>query len=422
MNQSYGSGQNAVSFIGAGPGKCQIYIAPGFAPGANAYFGYITQGENFTLSGFSIDGNSMNGTANLPSLYLSNVTRMRMNDIVISDWGSNADVNFGVVYLATGTNVLIQNLFMVGISQNTEAGFYCNSAGEFLFENSGISNFSGPNLILSGCGGRGSTALPSAIINMAVDECGNATGACTVVENGTNIGIKSSGLYGGKYALSVDGTSAVYLDTDDSGQFSNATNNTDISIASGGLVVATGSWFRANGTGAAVNGPAGATFVDDGGNTFLTGTGTTFTVTTAAQYATLGFTGGIVPKAAITHTPNTCYVTITPIVNGTTYTSCNAYMDQNYQITHIKASSVATTSCTTAPIITISDGSQSATLTLTTAKSSWDSAVDTSTGINSVFASGNTMTVKYDAGALSVCATPPTNFAVTYTLQSVLNY
>ncbi len=142
---------------------------------------------------------------------------------------------------------------------------------------------------------------------------------------------------------------------------------------------------------------------------------------TAANYATLGFNGGVVPKATVTHTPNTCHLTITPIVNATTYTLCNNLLDQNYQILNISASSFAATTCPTAPIITISDGVQSTTMTLTTAKNAWKSTVDTSMGINNVFASGNTITVKYDVGALSACATPPTNLAISYVLQSVLN-
>jgi len=105
---------------------------------------------------------------------------------------------------------------------------------------------------------------------------------------------------------------------------------------------------------------------------------------TAANYATLGFNGGIVPKATVAHTPNTCHLTITPIVNATTYTLCNNLLDQNYQILDIAASSFAATTCATAPIITISDGVQSTTMTLTTAKNAWKSTVDTRTGINNV--------------------------------------
>ena len=97
---------------------------------------------------------------------------------------------------------------------------------------------------------------------------------------------------------------------------------------------------------------ASATFVDLDGNTIRNCPGAPPSqpspLVTAANYATLGFSGGIVPKTTVTHTPNTCHLTI-PIVNATTYTLCNNLLDQNYQILNISASSFAATTCTTAP-------------------------------------------------------------------------
>lgn len=132
---------------------------------------------------------------------------------------------------------------------------------------------------------------------------------------------------------------------------------------------------------------------------------------------------GNLPKALLNNPiPNTCYVTITPIVNATTYLLCNFRTQSATNITRIMASSQTTTTCATAPIITISDGTASQTLTLTSAKSSWDSAVDTSTGVGTtIFKPNGTITVKYDAAAASACATPPTQLAISYNVSPILS-
>lgn len=134
------------------------------------------------------------------------------------------------------------------------------------------------------------------------------------------------------------------------------------------------------------------------------------------------FTGNL-PKALLNNPiPNTCYVTITPIVNATTYLLCNFRVQSATNITRIMASSQTTTTCATAPIITISDGTASQTLTLTSAKSSWDSAVDASTGVGTtIFKPNGTITVKYDVAAASTCATPPTQLAISYNISPILS-
>jgi hypothetical protein len=132
---------------------------------------------------------------------------------------------------------------------------------------------------------------------------------------------------------------------------------------------------------------------------------------------------GTLPVALLNNPiPNTCYVTITPIVNATTYTLCNFFLGSATNINHIKASSQVTTTCATAPIITISDGTVSETMTLTTAKNSWDSSVDTSTGVGTtIFKPNGTITVKYDVGTASACATPPTQLSVSYNVTPILS-
>jgi hypothetical protein len=141
---------------------------------------------------------------------------------------------------------------------------------------------------------------------------------------------------------------------------------------------------------------------------------------TAATYAS-AFAGGIVPKATVTHTPNTCYA-VTGNLLATAQNLCSFLNDQNYQVLNITAQSGGTTpansACATPPVITFSDGTRTATLTMTTAKTQWSSSVDTVTNLNQVFASGTTLTISIGA---NTCATPPVNVAVSYVLQSVLN-
>jgi len=113
--------------------------------------------------------------------------------------------------------------------------------------------------------------------------------------------------------------------------------------------------------------------------------------------------------------PTPCYVTITPIVNATNYLMCNWRVQNAANITRIMASSQNVTTCATAPIITISDGTATQTLTLTTGKQQWDSAVDTSTGVGTtIFKPNGTITVRYDVAAASACATPPTQLSVSF--------
>lgn len=135
-----------------------------------------------------------------------------------------------------------------------------------------------------------------------------------------------------------------------------------------------------------------------------------------------GYTGNL-PRALLNNPiPNTCYVTITPIVNATTYLLCNFRTQSATNITRIMASSQVVTTCATAPIITISDGTATQTLTLTTAKQSWDSSVDASTGVGTtIFKPNGTITVKYDVGAASACATPPTQLAISYNISPILS-
>lgn len=144
----------------------------------------------------------------------------------------------------------------------------------------------------------------------------------------------------------------------------------------------------------------------------------------------LTYTGNL-PRALLNNPiPNTCYLTITPITNATTFNLCNWGAGQATNITRITASSQVVTTCATAPIVTISNGTVSETLTLTSGKQFWDSFnnQDASTGVGttifkpSISLTGtDRITIKYDAGALSSCTTPPTNLGLTYTISPILS-
>jgi hypothetical protein len=391
--------------------------------------------DGFLLNELHVEG--LTNTTAIPSS-LVNVTNdghFHITDLRVQNVNSNAAGPVAILNLASSENGEIDNPYIQGNGTAATAvvGFNCNASAGFTIVNPLFSNNGTSNMSFLNCGQRTPTTQTVTVVGGTDDECG--TPPCINVTTNSTVGFNGMAMYnpGSGSSISIDGTSSAYFFGVGCGSFNSAGNSACASIASGGLLVATGSHLRGNGTTSAITGPAGATFVDDGSNTFQNWTSTTCNNSSPADNTSgcsgkpamtmaLAYSGGINPKSSLTHSPNTCQLTITPIVNSTTYTLCNAFLDQNYQIEHIKASSVATTSCTTAPIITISDGTNSATLTLTTAKASWDSAVDTSTGINNLVASGNTLTFKYDVAAASVCATPPTNLAVTATMQSVLNF
>jgi hypothetical protein len=139
----------------------------------------------------------------------------------------------------------------------------------------------------------------------------------------------------------------------------------------------------------------------------------------------LTYTGNL-PHALLNNpVPNTCYITGTFAATTTSAPMCNFRAQTATNISFIKASSTTVTACTVAPVVTITDGTVSVTLTLTTAKSQWDSSVDASSGVNAtVFRpNGGTQTppaivVTNTAGT---CTTSPTNFAVSYNVAPILS-
>lgn len=172
--------------------------------------------------------------------------------------------------------------------------------------------------------------------------------------------------------------------------------------------------------------PAGAT----SGITAVTATTLTYT-TAGSNLGALGAGGtaycrnlltytGTLPKALLNNPiPNTCYITGTFAATTAAAPMCAFKLGSATNINFIKATSTTTTACTVAPVVTISDGTVSETLTITTAKSIWDSSVDASTGVGtSIFKPNGTITLSNTVGT---CTTPPTNFGVSYNISPILS-
>lgn len=418
-----------VNFAGEGRSACRIYPTPNVTATHNGIIMSLVQTGGQRISGFSVDcGFAIYSIVGAAGFNFSAVQHMIMSDIEVDSCGNTSGSTPGM-FAISGTNVIMDGLTVNGTSLGSSTAAFAITGTVIHMRNINTTNPGQIPLQISSSGGttggaRTSTSAGVIVENSVFDE-GGATGAIRITTNSSVNFIGVTALAGASTVMSVDGTSSVYVTDSNFTSFGGTCsggNRQALTLASGAFVYATFSDFAgcgANGAGlsAAVSGPAGATFVSAGGNTFRNCPGgPPCPLVTAAQYPTLAFNGGVVPKSSETHTPNTCNLTITPITNATTFTLCNNFMDQNYQLLKITASSQVTTTCATAPIVTISDGVNSATLTLTSAANTWASAA-----LSTVFASGNTMTVKYDVAAASACATPPTNLAVSFVLQSVLN-
>src|SRR5256885_195737 len=413
-----GSGnQICPNFYGAGQERTNFYVTPNFTgPSHGTFLLASVNSVAQTIQGFSMTDGGVQVSADFPFLYL-NGTYMNVRDISFSAFGWQHEV----IQCDTCSYSILENIHGQGSCASCFAPLLTILNGSAptlhdIFVSNGATNLNIQNVSLRTS--QGSGAL---LHGVSVDECGSATVACTQIVN-SNANIVGGAFFGNAIgAISVDATSQAYLTDVNAGQFNTGNPGIALAIASGGKVYATGSHIRGNGTGFAVSGPAGALFADLGGNVIQNCSFATCTDITAATYATQGFTGGIVPKATVTHTPNTCYA-VTGNLLATAQNLCTFINDQNYQILNVTAQSGGTTpansACATPPVITFSDGTRTATLTMTTGKTQWSSAVDAYTGANQVFASGTTLTISIGA---NTCATPPANVSVSYVLQSVLN-
>jgi hypothetical protein len=208
--------------------------------------------------------------------------------------------------------------------------------------------------------------------------------------------------------------------------------------------------LNANGTNVNTNCSVGdALFVEGAGipgynGYYPSGAGITAVTATTLTYTTAGSNlgalgaGGVVscrnlqqysgnlPKALLNNPiPNTCYVTGTFGATVTGAPMCAFKLQSFTNVTNVKASSTTVTACSVAPVVTISDGIGTITLTITTAKSLWDSSVDVSSGVGTTIfkpygqaAPVGTIQVTNTSGT---CTTPPTNFSVSYNISPILS-
>jgi hypothetical protein len=426
-------GTSGVSFVGSGKSSCRIYMSPDVAASGGAWVAAIVQTWGTNLSGFTVACNAEALSVAVPGIWLDNAQNFTVKDVEQDGCGTSGDTQ-GQLALVSSQNGYIDGYFVNGAAAGSpEPALGITGSNTIHVRNMSTVNPGNSGITITGSGGQAAAFGPRSgltggvtIENSIFDE-GGVPGCCVVTSGSSVNFIGVTGLAGTLTTLTVSVNSSAYI-TDSNfipfGGGCSAGTRQALTLAGNSAVYSTGTEYQgcgSDGTGlsAAVSGPSNALFVDLGGNTFRNCTGTLpCPAVTVAQYATLGFNGGIVPKATVTHTPNTCTDTLGTVVSTLL---CNSLLDQNYQILNITASSNASTTCATAPVVTISDGVQTATLTLTTAKSAWSSTVDVSSGINSVFAAGNTMKVTYDLSGLGACAVPPTNLAVSYVLQSVLN-
>lgn len=454
-----GTPRAGMAIRGDGSWQSRIIALTGYVP---TRLLVVANAQYMTVQGLTFDG--MGGTAGVANNVLDIASgQVNFIDVVINNFaGSGLNLSTPGVYL---NGVVSQN--------NAIWGLKCDPcSGEI--ENTFISNNTQNIQIVNTTGSPGSFSIK--LVTIEMDECG--TDPCMVIQNSQDIWF-----VGGNYLgeVSVDGTSSVHFNGGVIGRFNQSNNGTALLNASGGIVEASDMRFISTGTGKCINNSG--TFINNGGNTcesqFFTisaaaSAGTTATLTVTTQGANVnavcgvgdsvyvqnvgvaGYNGffknlvtavgtntvayttpgsnlgassggsvfcrsylnysGTLPYSTITPTPNTCYVTGT----FAAITLCNQFIDRGINIYHIKASSGVTTACTVAPVVTISDGTNSATLTITTAKATWDSSVDASTNVgNTIYTPhGGTLTVSTTAGT---CTTPPTNFALTYTMQGVMD-
>jgi len=403
------------NFIGQGKNCVLIYPSNDLpAPADNTGWVMRFDGQNEEISDFTIQGSfNPSGHAGTSAFYSA------------SGYSWTHDVNMWNVGSGTWCAVFSQvaNARIDGLKvQNCQGG-----NGGVRFQQPTVidvynilaSNSNGGNLEVDGCNSRAQGGTALTFHGGLIDESGGTTTQITTCPSAVNFVGTTLWTTGAGTVISVDGTSVVNFNGGGFvGPYNNNNNASAVSISSGGRVTASDTIFQQTGTGTIISGPAGAIFIDEGGNQWYCGSGTT--ACTASQLGTV-YSGGIVPKASITHTPNTCYA-VSGNLTAAAQNICNILLDQNYQLLAIAAQSGGTTpsnsSCTTAPVITMSDGTRTATMTMTTGKTSWQSGVDSTTNLNQIFASGALLTISIGA---NTCATPPANVSVTYDLQSALN-
>ena len=418
-----------VSFIGESRSSCIIYVSPDVVTVSGSYIMATVSTDGAVFSDFTVDCSRANINTAGAGFRFNSYNTGTIKNLAVYGCANGGSGGLGLFQWNAITDVLIDNIRLNNTSSPAGDSPFVLTAGNavhirnwYTTNPSGFPSFITSSGSINSAGGPRSVTQAGVIIEDSVFDEGANPGMLTL--NNSNVTVIGSSFFDGTATgITLDGFSSLFITNSHIAPFGGACsggNRNALTLVSGSNVYATGNTFESCGTGAAVSGPAGALFADLGGNEFrVCPGGTPCPLVTAATYAS-AFAGGVIPKATVTHTPNTCYA-VTGNLLATAQNICTFLNDQNYQVLNITAQSGGTTptnsSCATPPVITLSDGTRTATLTMTTGKTQWSSAVDAST-VNSVFATGTTLTISIGA---NTCATPPVNVAVSYVLQSVLN-
>lgn len=241
------------------------------------------------------------------------------------------------------------------------------------------------------------------------DEESNVTMALTNSQFVRMSNVTMLGATGGAdIGITIDGTSSLWMDQCQV-EIQSIAGGVAVSIAAGGKLTAQSSTFGTGNSTTNASITNNGTFFDNGQNLCTTFSG-------AANNS-----GGTVPgscqsNASIGKTIASLTHSITNFVEGTVNLAASTIgtwtPDQNINVTRIQVANTAgNTTCATPPVLSLSNGTTTQTLTLTSGQSTWDTGV-----IFKQFISGTAITLTQTAAA--ACATPPVNLNVSILWQA----
>ena len=303
--QNSAAQSQGVSFIGSSRSGCIIYMSPDTTSSNVAWMMNSTQNFGFTFSDFTVDCSAFNFALPVAQAFRINASgNFTIRNVELDSCG-NTD-NSGRIAILQSSNAIIDGLVLNASSSTLgqDPGIIIQNSSVIHLRNINTTNPSIVPLQFVGSGGQASAGGPRngtgggvVVENSVFDEGGNP--GIISVTSGSSVNFIGIGCFAGIVTcLTVDGTSSAYI-TDSqfipfNGSCGGGTRN-GITIASGGLVEAMSSSIQgcgAGAAGAAVTGPAGATFYDLGGNDYRNCTGTLpCSLATLAQ----SFSSGVFP-------------------------------------------------------------------------------------------------------------------------------
>jgi len=411
--------------------SCIIYQSPDVALDS---FGFASIVDVFsttdaTFGGFTLSCIGANVATAGPLVRFDHVNRYRVHDILFDSCGTSGDASTGKLFLNAGGDFIVEQILDVtGSFGNAEPTIDATGIASSHFRRISTENpGSAPSIVFSGSGAHGSTGGFNLLESAILDE--GSTPGCLTVSNTTVTIISLTCFAGATTGINVIGGARVNLVDVNSVPFGGSCgggSRNALTVDATSTVSLENSTLQGCGTSptlsSAISAATGATVINRGGNNLQICPGSPCPGVTVANQnsSTLGWSGGAQPISVVNPTPQTCNATSAPLL-ATAQNLCKITLTKNLQVLNISAQSggnaPANSSCVTPPVITLSDGVLSATMTMTSGKTAWTSAIDASTNINGVFTSGNTLTVSIGA---NTCATAPQFVSVTFTLQSTM--